>query len=197
MIDWSPPRVRFPPPNLPKNIGQVAIHSFASADPQISGRHYLTGNSLREEHPFALKSKSDMSQRNEKYTVNVEPSCNPQNERGQPCSIENTRARSALSCEQPFFCKANRKECREGVPLVDRRLQSYIPVSTKRVVRDEIGGIGSRLVRSWRGTRHEVMVVEKGFVHRGKVYRSLSEIARVITGARWSGPRFFGLKVSK
>ena len=54
--------------------------------------------------------------------------------------------------------------------------------------------LGTRLVRSWGHANHEVMVIENGFAYRGKVYRSLSEVAREITGARWSGPRFFGLK---
>jgi hypothetical protein len=54
--------------------------------------------------------------------------------------------------------------------------------------------LGTRLIRSWGHTNHEVMVIENGFAYRGKAYRSLSEVAREITGARWSGPRFFGLK---
>jgi hypothetical protein len=52
---------------------------------------------------------------------------------------------------------------------------------------------GSRLVREWRGRTHTVEVEEQGFLYAGRRYRSLSEIARAITGARWSGPRFFGL----
>ena len=51
---------------------------------------------------------------------------------------------------------------------------------------------GSRLVRRWRGITFSVAVVEDGFLYNDDKYRSLSEIARVITGARWSGPRFFG-----
>ncbi|MBA4228398.1 MAG: hypothetical protein C0456_17435 [Hyphomonas sp.] len=53
---------------------------------------------------------------------------------------------------------------------------------------------GSRLVRDWNGITHIVDVVKGGYRYRGRVYRSLSAIAREITGARWSGPRFFGLK---
>jgi plastocyanin len=53
---------------------------------------------------------------------------------------------------------------------------------------------GSRLLREWQGTTHEVAVVEGGFAYRAKTYKSLSEIARLITGTRWSGPLFFGLK---
>ncbi|MDR3387711.1 MAG: DUF2924 domain-containing protein [Rudaea sp.] len=54
--------------------------------------------------------------------------------------------------------------------------------------------LGTRLVRGWGGASHEVTVIDRGFAYRGKAYRSLSEIARQITGARWSGPRFFGLR---
>lgn len=52
---------------------------------------------------------------------------------------------------------------------------------------------GTTITREWRGARHVVQVVEAGFVYQGITYVSLSEVARTITGARWSGPRFFGL----
>lgn len=51
---------------------------------------------------------------------------------------------------------------------------------------------GVKLVRDWQGTRHEVTVTETGYLYRDTAYTSLSEIARRITGTRWSGPRFFG-----
>ena len=54
--------------------------------------------------------------------------------------------------------------------------------------------VGTKLIRHWQGRRHEVLVNDEGFDYRGKRYRSLSEIAREITGTRWSGPLFFGLK---
>jgi hypothetical protein len=56
---------------------------------------------------------------------------------------------------------------------------------------------GSRLVREWRGRTHTVVVTEDGFEYAGKPYSSLSKIAQAITGAHWSGPRFFGLNQSK
>ena len=56
---------------------------------------------------------------------------------------------------------------------------------------------GARLVREWRGDRYEVEVMENGFALNGKTYNSLSEIAFTITGTKWSGPRFFGLKPSR
>jgi Protein of unknown function (DUF2924) len=52
---------------------------------------------------------------------------------------------------------------------------------------------GSRLVREWHGRTHTVCVTDDGFEFQGKTYRSLTKIARDITGAQWSGPRFFGL----
>lgn len=53
---------------------------------------------------------------------------------------------------------------------------------------------GTRLFKEWKGEVHEVTVQSEGFTYRDKRYRSLSEIARLITGTRWSGPLFFGLK---
>lgn len=53
---------------------------------------------------------------------------------------------------------------------------------------------GTRLLREWNGTVHAVLVLESGFEWSGARYRSLSEIARKITGVQWSGPRFFGVK---
>jgi hypothetical protein len=52
---------------------------------------------------------------------------------------------------------------------------------------------GTRLIREWNGRTHTVTVEEDGFSYAARSYQSLSRIARDITGARWSGPRFFGL----
>src|SRR5215211_6661619 len=51
-------------------------------------------------------------------------------------------------------------------------------------------------VRSWGGQTHQVVVTAGGFLWNGAVHASLSEIARLITGTRWNGPRFFGLRPS-
>jgi hypothetical protein len=51
---------------------------------------------------------------------------------------------------------------------------------------------GTRLLRQWGGKTHQVMTVEDGFEYEGNHYRSLTVIARLITGTHWSGPRFFG-----
>jgi hypothetical protein len=53
---------------------------------------------------------------------------------------------------------------------------------------------GTVLTRTWRGVTHQVQVTDEGFEYRGEGYASLSEVARRITGTRWSGPLFFDLK---
>ena len=55
---------------------------------------------------------------------------------------------------------------------------------------------GTALVRAWHGVSHRVTALDAGFDFRGERFRPLSEIARKITGVRWSGPLFFGLKSS-
>ena len=56
---------------------------------------------------------------------------------------------------------------------------------------------GTVLLREWHGSQHQVIVCEDGVVFQGKPYKSLSEIAYRITGTKWSGPRFFGLKTKR
>jgi hypothetical protein len=53
---------------------------------------------------------------------------------------------------------------------------------------------GTRLLREWQGEMHEVIVLEGDVLYRGQSFRSLSAVAREITGTPWSGPLFFGLK---
>jgi hypothetical protein len=56
---------------------------------------------------------------------------------------------------------------------------------------------GTKLVREWKGKIHEVMICEDGYVWSGKRYCSLTQVARLITGTHWSGPRFFGLEAAQ
>ena len=56
---------------------------------------------------------------------------------------------------------------------------------------------GTRLVREWNGQRHVVTTVTGGFEYNGKRYRSLSAVAKTITGSHWSGPQFFDLRTPK
>jgi hypothetical protein len=53
---------------------------------------------------------------------------------------------------------------------------------------------GTVFLREWRGQMHRVTIEEGGVLYQGRCYRSLSEVARIIAGCRWSGPAFFGLK---
>ena len=55
---------------------------------------------------------------------------------------------------------------------------------------------GTRLIRDWGGETHIVEVLEEGFSYRDQGYASLSALAQAITGVKWSGPRFFGLRQS-
>jgi len=55
---------------------------------------------------------------------------------------------------------------------------------------------GSELVRTWNRRAYRVVVMEKGFAWEGRTFSSLSEIAFAITGTKWNGPRFFGLRSS-
>lgn len=80
-------------------------------------------------------------------------------------------------------------------PNVARELRSRLVSSdngTRRPTRAHIKS-GTRLVRSWQGVTHSVVVLDDGFEYQGQTYGSLSAIAAAITGTRWSGPRFFGL----
>jgi hypothetical protein len=56
---------------------------------------------------------------------------------------------------------------------------------------------GTKLIREWKGKVHEVVIAGDTYIWAGQHYRSLSQIARAITGTRWSGPRFFGLEAGQ
>lgn len=61
-------------------------------------------------------------------------------------------------------------------------------------VANEVSRVGARLVRVWQGETHQVTVLAEGYLYKDKHWKSLSSIARAITGTPWSGPVFFGLK---
>ncbi len=85
--------------------------------------------------------------------------------------------------------------------LQERKLGG-LATSTARELRGRAGRakpkvglkLGTRLVRSWNGKTVDVLVVPGGFLHEERTYRSLSHVARDVTGTAWSGPRFFGLR---
>jgi Protein of unknown function (DUF2924) len=81
-------------------------------------------------------------------------------------------------------------------PALRRRLRILAAESEKDARSFDPGGVlktGATLVRQWRGHTHTVLAREDGFEYDGRRYRSLTVIAEKITGAHWSGPRFFGL----
>ena len=65
---------------------------------------------------------------------------------------------------------------------------NYVPTVGQAVT------VGTVLARTWRGTVHKVTVLSGGFEYRGQTYESLSGVAKLITGAKWSGPAFFGFR---
>jgi Protein of unknown function (DUF2924) len=75
--------------------------------------------------------------------------------------------------------------------------QAAIPLTQAFERRTRVLSPGTVLNREWSGQHHRVMVLDGGFVWDGRPYSSLSEIAKVITGSKWSGPRFFGLRDKK
>jgi hypothetical protein len=67
-------------------------------------------------------------------------------------------------------------------------------VTSRRVRHDATPIAGTRLIREWQGVEHTVTVLTDGYEWQGRPYRSLSAIARAITGTRWNGPLFFGIR---
>ena len=68
--------------------------------------------------------------------------------------------------------------------------------SARTTSNNETQNIGTRLVRVWQGETHQVTVLEVGFLYKDQHWKSLSSIAKAITGTPWSGPVFFGIKKS-
>jgi hypothetical protein len=78
-----------------------------------------------------------------------------------------------------------------------RQLKAQMRKTPGKIVLPRRIKAGAVLVRRWKGESHRVMVLDEGFAYEGKTYESLSVIARDITGTRWNGPRFFGLRGDK
>ena len=81
--------------------------------------------------------------------------------------------------------------------LLRQLMAQYAKTNGGRLVLPRRIKPGSILIREWKGQSHRVVVMEEGFAYNGKPYESLSEIARLITGTRWNGPKFFGLRPVK
>ncbi len=123
------------------------------------------------------------------------------------------RWRELFGTDAPGYSRAHLRR-RIGYRLQELR-HGGLPVATRAILRakaeaDGASGQGMRLVRrnandggpvpgtvfvrTWRDQRHEVTVVEGGFEYQGKIFRSLSAVAKTITGQHWNGKLFFGLR---
>jgi hypothetical protein len=78
--------------------------------------------------------------------------------------------------------------------LLDQMMKAFSAKPNGKIVPPRRIKPGSVLVREWKGRSHRVMVLADGFAYDGATYSNLSEIAGLITGTRWNGPRFFGLR---
>jgi hypothetical protein len=83
---------------------------------------------------------------------------------------------------------------RSAQRLLDQMMKAFAAKPNGKIVLPRRIKPGSILVREWKGKSHRVMVLADGFAHDGETYTNLSEIAVLITGTRWNGPRFFGLR---
>lgn len=83
-----------------------------------------------------------------------------------------------------------------ALPVATRRALEVIASKGVAALPEPPGRLkpGTRLLREWNGRMHTVLVTDEGFQFDGTIYGSLSTIAKRITGAHWSGPRFFGIR---
>ncbi|MFN3630902.1 MAG: DUF2924 domain-containing protein [Casimicrobiaceae bacterium] len=102
-----------------------------------------------------------------------------------PRQLGQTVMRRVLASELQWRSSGQRRDA------IIRRLRRVLATADRAAPTSQAG---QRLVREWNGKRHVVDVTRDGYVWNGRTWRSLSAIAREITGARWSGPRFFGVR---
>ena len=102
---------------------------------------------------------------------------------------ERARKRAAELADEAHLRRRMPTMAAEQKPLAEQEPPAEEP---SKPARDErLPAPGTVLVREFQGTSHEVTVLERGFLYQGKNYRSLSRIARAITGTAWNGYRFF------
>ena len=118
------------------------------------------------------------------------------------CHLYKTETAPRLSRELLVRAVAYRmQEVASGGPRLElqrqlRRIGLELQQTGRVKIRPQLKR-GTRLIREWRGQSHEVLVLDDGFSWQGTHYRSLSAIARKITGTAWSGPLFFGLRSNR
>jgi hypothetical protein len=88
-----------------------------------------------------------------------------------------------------------------GSRVTNDLLNTMANATVKKITKPPESGTsltpGTRLIREWNGMEHFVTVMDQGFEYQGRKFRSLSAVAKAITGTHWSGPAFFGMKRSK
>ena len=89
-----------------------------------------------------------------------------------------------------LICDLQWKQSGQSRAAIVRKLRKVVSASESN---KPLAGSGARLIREWNGREHVVDVLTDGYVWNGKRWRSLSAIAKEITGTKWSGPRFFGV----
>src|SRR5215472_8309014 len=118
------------------------------------------------------------------------------------CHLYKTEAAPRLSRELLMRAVAHRmQEVASGGSRLElqrqlRQIELELQQTGRLRIRPQVKP-GTRLMREWRGRSHEVLVLDAGFSWQGTHYRSLSAIARKITGTAWSGPLFFGLRSNR
>jgi hypothetical protein len=105
-----------------------------------------------------------------------------------PRHVQATLLRSALA----WRCQVNHQTNADSV-IVERMISGLHRTIFSKSSQPSLTA-GTRLLRDWQGQTHHVTVLAKGFEYKDKTYRSLTAIARLITGTAWSGPLFFGLR---
>lgn len=85
----------------------------------------------------------------------------------------------------------------QGLKPAARRYLEQVAIAAHKgdaITTAPVARTGTRLLREWHGVTYEAIIVKGGVLFKGKQYKSLSKVARLITGTAWSGPLFFGLK---
>ncbi len=108
-------------------------------------------------------------------------------------SSDYTRSSNAVSDLTNADIKLDRLTTTSTSQGSQSSIRTHTPTHNLTPVQSPLLSTGTQLVREWNGRPYRVEVTEAGFVLDGKCYSSLSAIAKKITGAHWSGPRFFGL----
>jgi hypothetical protein len=98
----------------------------------------------------------------------------------------------AYKIQEDAYGGLDRPTARLLIQLIAQYAKTPGKIALPRLIKS-----GAILVREWKGTSHRVTVAEVGFLYQERHYENLSEIARLITGTRWNGPRFFGLRTGK